>query len=512
MICIAAMSTYLAFPNAHYTFDSVAGGILLYQWKLLGRLGSLFQGYHILFLPTIALGDAIASRTLGAIDPLALTQMVNSVFAAASLWVFFRVARLVGLDVARALIAMVLFGGGFAWGFYATNGEPYPISIFFLLLAVRSAIVSRGEGSWKRSIAAGFWLALAVGEHGSCLVAIPGLATWLLASSWDRKGAERIAAFMMTALVCIALPYVIRIALEPRTGTPSVVATTAAMFAREQGWQPVPRVLVEWKGLIDAAVPRAWPDIPTSIPVFVGITHRLLAMATLLPLVLLVGPRAEDRLAVWGLANWFSCTFVFFSLYFPGYDKFTQYSWLPLSLLVLLATKSPRLPAAVQRAATIALGATALFVCLSSADRIRIWGDEARNPYLSRARAVGSISEAQDLVIHLGTGADQFQSVYVRYFSQRRVLALRPLFDRERGPGKDFELLAANVASLSASAHRVVLLSGVFERNAAARAFEAEVGIPEGSLHEFFASYHPTSCGEDPAGGHLWCFDPQATK
>lgn len=510
LIFVVAISTYLAFPNVHFTFDSVAGGILFYQWKVLGKFDALLGAYHILFLPTIALVDTVAARSFGDLDPLALTQVVNAVFAAASLGLFFRVARLVGLDAAGALIATILLGGGFAWCFYATNGESYPISIFFLLLTVRSVILGSRDGSWKHAIAAGVWCAMAVAEHGSCLVAIPGFAIWLLGSRRDRQGARRVAAFMLATVLGVAVPYVARYALESRSGKPGFVSATTAQFAQEEGWERRPRVFGEWRGLIDAAVPKDWPGLPTSVPIVVGITNVLLSVASLLPLLLLAGVPPEDRVAVWGLSIWLLCTFLFFSLYFPGSHKFTQYSWVPLILLMLLATGSARLPALGRRAAMIALGTTAVLMCLSSADRIRIWGDEARNPYLSRARAVASVSEAQDLVIHLGTGPDQYQTVYVPYFSRRRVLALKPFFVREsKTDPSSFDRLAAGIASQAASARRVILLSSVFERNADARAFEERAGIPEGSLHAFFASYDPTSCGEDPNGGHLWCFEPR---
>ena len=175
-IFVVALSIYLTFLTAHYSYDSVGGGILLYQWMAHGKVEQLFQRYHILYLAAAAGVEMILSRIGVELDPLTLLQLLSAAFAAGSIVVYHRLARALGLERALSAIAHRPSRRGLlAFWYYATTGESYPISIFFLLLAFLSAVQApprrvAGCGPPFRAYGSG----VATLFHGTCVLALPG--------------------------------------------------------------------------------------------------------------------------------------------------------------------------------------------------------------------------------------------------------------------------------------------------------------------------------------------------
>jgi hypothetical protein len=91
-----ALSAYLAVPTAHFSYDAVASGILLYQWMASHAVGPLFHRYHVLYLPMAAGAEMVLKRFGSELDPLSLLQLLNAPFSAGSVALYYRLARAMG--------------------------------------------------------------------------------------------------------------------------------------------------------------------------------------------------------------------------------------------------------------------------------------------------------------------------------------------------------------------------------------------------------------------------------
>jgi hypothetical protein len=500
-----ALLAYLAFPTAHYSYDAVASGILLYQWIGSGDAGPLFHRYHVLYLPSAA-GAEIVLRWLGLeLDPLTLLQLLNAPFAAGAVALFYRVARAMGIDGLPSMMLTILLGGGFGYWYFATNGESYPISIFFLLLAFLSAARQRSGASWIGSCVPGVWLGLAAGFHGTCLLALPGLVVLAWPRRGDRPGTRRVAATVLAAGLVLAAPYVLRYLLIRHASVPSGPSADVAALAHEEGWSVRPRLIVQWLSLSRSMAPKDWPSVPPSHPGLAGAVSLGLLATTLLPLVLLLGVDRARRQPALAVAVWFAACFVFFSMYFATSPKFASYQWIPLLLLVGMALQQlaqrPSLrPAGMAFLATL-VGAT---LCCSF-DLVRRQTDPESNPHLARARAIARLTKPDDLVVHLGRGENQYQKVYTPYFAVRRSLVLERLFDPARATAaQSMQALEDRLAAAAAGPGRIVVLSDAVEPGASSREFEKAYGISEGAIARLFASHRPQLLAEDPAAGRLY--------
>src|SRR5437867_9934837 len=73
-----ALTAYLSHFTAQYSYDSVASGVLLYQWMAGGSAASLFHRYHVLYLPAAAGTELFLKRIGVEVDPLTLLQALNA--------------------------------------------------------------------------------------------------------------------------------------------------------------------------------------------------------------------------------------------------------------------------------------------------------------------------------------------------------------------------------------------------------------------------------------------------
>jgi hypothetical protein len=507
-----ALSAYLAFLTVHYSYDAVASGILLYQWVIAGKVEPLFHRYHVLYLPFAAGVEWILTRIRIEVDPLTLLQVLNALFAAASVALYHRLARAFGLDGLGSAMLAVLFGGGFSYWYYATNGESYPISVFFLLLAFLSAARTPDGASWARSCAPGVWIGLAAGFHGSCLLALPGLVVLSWPGGHDRRGYRRVAATILAAGLVLGGAYVVRYLVIQRTDPVSRLNEDASAFAGEEGWSIRPRLLDQWRSLAHSMAPADWPALPSSHPRVTRALDAGLLALTLVPLALLPGVDRIRRRPALAAAVWAAVSFVFFSSYFAGSPKFATYQWAPLLLLVGLARQQAAGRPSVRLATTAALAILVGANLYCSFDLVRRQTDVESNPHLTRARAIARLTEPDDLIVHLGRGEDQYQKVYTPYFAVRRSLALDPYFRAGATAGQPLQALEARLVSAAAGSGRIVVLGDAVEPGPAGREFERAHGIQEGALSRFFAARRPRLLAEDPATGRVWMLTSPASR
>ena len=496
-----ALSLYLTFLTAHYSYDSVGGGILLYQWMAQGKVEQLFQRYHILYLGAAAGVEMILSRIGVELDPLTLLQLLSAAFAAGSVAVYHRLARALGLKGALSALLTVLFGGGYGSWYYATTGESYPISIFFLLLGFLSALQAPPDARWLRSALPGAWLGMATLFHGTCILALPGLALMAWPGERERGRWRRVIAATVGAVVVIGIPYLVRYALRP-TG---VLGGDLTIFTAESGWAFPPQFIEEWRSLAHFMVFPDWPGLAPSHPGFAKLLEFSLLALTLLPLAMFFRSDAARRQLALSVGVWFAASFVFFSAYYPGTSKFIAYVWAPLLLLVGLAIQHLARQRAHHVTAGVALATLVGATLFCSFDLIRRQTNAESNLHLMRSKAIGRLTQPDDVVVHLGRGNDLYQNAYMPYFAARRSLSLEQSVARVQSDASpSVESIEASLASAVAAPGRVIVVSDALDSGASSLEFERVHRLPEGSLARVFAAHDPRLLGEDPAVGSLW--------
>ena len=492
-----ALAVYLNFLTADYSYDAVASGILLYQQVLLGRWEQLFHRYHVLYLPAAATVER-GVRAIGVeIDPLTLLQLLGTPFAAASVALYYRLARAIGLGTASAAICTVFFGGGFGFWFYATGGEPYPVATFFLLFSFLAAAQATAEAGRWRWIASGVSFGLAAGFHGACLLALPGLS--ILA--WGRGRRPAVTYTLLATVAVVVLAYGARYAVVHAANRSASVATDASALSAED-WALRPQLFLEWRALAAWMAPRDvhMPDFPPDV-----VPAVTTALSLMMPLPLLLAFRSDRirRDAAIGLAVWLVAMFLFFSVYCAGHPKFVSLQWAPLLLLIGLSSEQLAVWARARRVALVLLGALAVATVVLTFQVVLRQSRPEANPHLARARAIGRLTQSEDLVVHLGIGGNLNQNVYTRYFAVRRVLSLH---DSAAGAGRGEPALRAMEARVVSemARGRVVVLDDAVSASATSVEFERNHGLPEGSLARLFAAHGPARLGDDPASGPLW--------
>jgi hypothetical protein len=508
LLAVGALALYLAFRTAHHSYDAVAGGVLLYQWIVTGNPGPLFHEYHILYLPLAAVVESLL-RPLGiAPDPLTLLQLINAVAASIAVALFYRLAREFGCDRILSLVLTGVLGLSTHFWFYATNGEPYAVSIVFLLLAFLSALRKRSGFSVAQLVLPGVWLGLATTVHITCILALPALM--ILKIGARRDAARQVVVGVVAAGLVAATPYVASFAIFHGKSLAAGLADELAASAQPHYSMPlwwsfdVRNLFWNWKGLVRSAVPPELLYAPSSFPAFARAVGVALAGITLVPWIALVARLRRPSRETLALAVWFATTFVFFCTYNVGSDKFATYQWAPLLLLtgVTITRLDPgRTATIVVRAA----GAVVLAgVLVGSADVARKQADPETNPHLTRALALARHTSPRDLIVHLGRGGTEYQKVYTPYFALRPSLILDFHFDKNRRSADEaFALLSERLAAHTARGGRVVVLHDVFA-SADSREFERMHDLDPGALYDFFASENPLPLASARATGRLW--------
>jgi len=490
------LSLYLLVPTAHYSFDAVAGGVLLNQWIALGHFAQLFHKYHILYLPLIALVER-ALRTVGIlVDPLNAAWIVNAFFAAGAATVYYLLALRFGIGRYLALVITAVFSLGYSFWYYATDGEAYAVSIFFLLLGLLAARIGSASGWLRHACLAGAAIALAADFHITCILALPAAALAVLPADAPLRSAHaarQVLALVLTTVVLAGAPYAALARAQKRGGPVSGLAGTVSEtihpdYREPLWWSVSPRNLVsEWRSLAESAAPARSRDVEASFPLLARLTQYGLLALSLLPLLLLL-PGPPRRPWANGIVPlvWFLPTFLLFGSWLVGSDKFAAYVWAPLLIL-----------------AAVALLAAATVLC--GYDVVRKQSVGETNPHLARALAIAECTGPEDLVIHTGRGDFQYQKVYLPYFALRQAMVLDPQFDKERWTTKAaLDNMSDRIGAHLASGKRVFILGDVADPGPERDQFEDLHGLERGTLVRFFANYKPTLVTRNALIGRVW--------
>jgi hypothetical protein len=509
------LSLYLLVPTAHYSFDAVAGGVLLNQWIALGHFAQLFHKYHILYLPLIALVEG-ALRTVGIlVDPLNAAWIVNAFFAAGAATVYYLLALRFGIGRYLALVITAVFSLGYGLWYYATDGEAYTVSLFFLLLAFLLACGASASGRLLHACLAGVSLALAVDFHITCILALPAAALAVRpagAPVLSGRAARQALALVLTTLVLAWAPYaavsLARDRGDPISGLAATVSETIHPDYRDTlWWSASPANLAnEWRSLADSLAPVRSRDVEASFPVLTHVTQAGLLLFSLLPLLLfLPGPPRRPR-ARWIVPLvWFIPSFLLFGSWAVGSDKYAAYLWAPLLLFAAASLERVTTGRALRGAILGAVTLLAAATVLCGYDVVRKQSAGETNPHLQRALAIAQCTSPEDLVIHSGRGDYQYQKVYLPYFALRQAMVLDARFDKERWTTQTaLDSIASRIGAHLASGKRVFILGDVGDPSPERDQFEDLHGLERGALVRFFSIYRPTLATQNALLGRVW--------
>jgi hypothetical protein len=514
VIFVAAVSLFFGFMTTHYSYDAVAGGVLLHDWIVKGEADKLFHKYHILYLP-LAAAVAAGLTAMGVeSDPLTLMQTINVLFAAGALSLFFLLARRLGIGRPIALIVTALYASGFSFWYYATDAEPYVVSIFFVMLAMLSALnVPAHAAVLSRLVRPGIWLGLAIGFHVTCVLALPALLLAIWPGLCCSRPYRRVVVVAVAAAVVAVMPYAGVYAYfdgtDPITGlTKDLKKTVAPRYSKTQWWSLQPGNVVSQLGSLGTSmVPKQRWNLEEAWPRLSGVVRWGLLALAMSPFALLARGAAPVR-RIWMLLAWFLATWLFFSMYNSGSIKFASYQWAPLLLLIGLGIDRMRSAPVAQRAAMGLAAALVIGVFANSFDLIRRQTDPASNPHLARATAIANHTEPDDVIVHLGEDDARYQKVYLPYFAVRRSMILPFCFNKDvRESQASLRLVGERVVEHMRQGRRVVLLRDVAEPTDTRRRFEALHGLPEDSLGELFGHFAPRRLANDPVLGDVWALD-----
>lgn len=521
LIFAAGLSLYLLYPTAHYSFDAVAGGVLLNQWIASGKSVQLFHKYHILYLPLGAAAER-ALRSVGVlVDPLNVMRLINAFFAAAAAAVYYILALRLELDRYIALVLSVFFCLGYSYWYYATDAESYPVSTFFLLLAFLAALNASSAASVPRACLAGVCLALAVDFHITCIVALPAaaLAVWPKDPSRTAAlGARQVSALVLTTIVLACVPYGSTYLVHEHNDLISgfagdFSATLKPDYRDTRWWSVSPRNLVdEWRGLAGALAPEQSRDVVSSHALLTRTVQWGLLALSLSSLLLLLPTKSRKPRARWVvLLAWFLPTFLFFSTWAVGSDKYAAYQWAPLLLICGCALERTATHRGIHLASLTGVTLLAVLTLVCSHDIIRKQSDGATNPHLQRTLAIAARTSPDDLVIHTGRGENQYQKVYLPYFGGRPSLILDFHLDKTRWDTPTaLSHVGGRIDASLAARKRVLVMADVAEAGPQLDQFEDLHGLDRGTLARFLEAYRPTVLAWDEVLGRIWELHPPA--
>ena len=123
------LGVYLSAPTANYSYDSIGyvGAIHRATYLQFGTGG--WHPYHMLYIPTgYVVGKSLVALG-GTPDILVMMQVVNAIFSALALMLFYHAVVKESGQIASSLVATGALGSTYAWWYYSTDPEPYPLAI-----------------------------------------------------------------------------------------------------------------------------------------------------------------------------------------------------------------------------------------------------------------------------------------------------------------------------------------------------------------------------------------------
>jgi hypothetical protein len=476
---------------------------------------------RLLFCPTGKLVHSIVKSVDSDIRSVYSLQILNSIFGALGVGVFFLAAFRMSRGIRLSILTALGLGLSLSYWFWSTNATSYPGCIFFLIVTLY-LLVNLMETSGRRrylilclliglthALANFFWL--------TALLAAPSIALGVItgyrgATILDRVKAA--VAYSASLLLFLVIPLLIAGLATGRVG--SIGGFPAWLTAASYGIPPELSLLNISRGIIGfsssifrivefgPAMKQAIWGVPyvvendlrlyVELVVFVLLWVFLIAVAFYLVRYRKEVFRSKARM-VWVLALW-GVPPTLFGLIWLGSDTERWLSILPVLwlLILLIAVHATRfLSAAKARAVEIALWA---FVAVIFAHNLVFAvipdHDPDNNQYMQSARFLNSEVDSNDLIFLWGH--DQvFTADHLTYFFGVEAHHLGQLA-RER-PDQTFSILDTSIRNCWARSGRVFVSGRIFLREDLPESHHSDTNtsIERAEFAEFFAKWNMTS-------------------
>lgn len=521
LVFFATLGLFLAFPTADYSYDAIAYVSFIHHATFVDAASTPWNDYHILYIP---FGFLLARSLVAAgfvPDVLVLMQIVNALFSALALAVFFRILRSEAGRGAPAWIGTALLGLSHAFWYYATDPEVYPPCILFMLLALLFGLRLARGGTLRDAVLCGLCQGLAIGFHVAAALLAPLLIAGCLMAKAHSGGGRAQAALRAALAGAIALaaalaPYAVKQAIRGDGSLVDALSERLVYAARQQsaegtswflgrGYNP----LIELRGLQTgfAPPPGEASSLPRSLP---AILRGIFPLLLLVPILRWRSLVERHGAAAWIHAAWFAIFFAFFTAYNAGSLKFVAFQIIPAIHLFALSV-APDLEAG-RRGTAIQAGLWLLvgLLALSNLEGVvRPGAKPENNPAILKAEFIRESTAEGDLVIHIGMGANILQKVYLPYFAGREEMVL-DLQLRNARDSKSVALasLRARIVERQERGGRVFVFADVFEDPQLIARFEAKHGLPPGALGEFLGPFRPRPHARMKDGFGLYVLAP----
>jgi len=150
-IALFAFGVYLLFPTRDFYWDGVGFAKAIESSR--GSPDALLHPNHLLYnlMGYAAWRTAVAAGM--AARALYVLQALNGLFAAASIYLVWRIVAELTQSTRRSVWCALLFAFAAQWWRFATDANAYVPSIFFLLLTFRFLLPSRHPRPWAAGLA-----------------------------------------------------------------------------------------------------------------------------------------------------------------------------------------------------------------------------------------------------------------------------------------------------------------------------------------------------------------------
>jgi hypothetical protein len=510
---IAVALFYLGWPSARFNGDGVVFSLWVDQARATGELGPLWHPRHLLYCPLAYLFAQAAALAGIKLRAVFLLEILDTVYAAAALFLFQLFCRRLTRAPVLSLLATLLLAASFGFWFFAVEPEVYAANVLAWIACLYAAWSWTGERArsawWLRAAGMGGLGALAIGCHltsGLILMVLGWAALMYLrpaAPDWRSRlkaGIPPALLLTMTAFALAGLLYYIGYRVNPLARGQDFAGWVIGRYNPQTGlgydrsyWDLTPSAFGAWltgcsraflagADLGDIHSPAltalrgvARAGILICIAAVLASARRLLAREPRGPVLLLL---ALLPMSVFSLI-WEPINFEIKTVLLPTF-------WLAAALgLADLGERSRRL-----RISTYVFAAGLLLALFlpNFFGSIRPGSDPERNQDLARAAFVSSHTEDNATVYFLGVSAGyNMGKFYLPYFAGRQGRVMDWLLIRSAEP-----FPAPLLASLAADRGRpVYALAEVIEPGPALDAFTRQHRLAPDAVVSLLRRFQP---------------------
>ncbi len=514
-LALIALLVYLGWPSSCFNGDGVVFSFWVESGHYSGETGKLWHPRHLAYCPMgYVLFKAVTAAGIG-LRAIHLFQLLDSLFAAATLYLFHVFCARLTHDRVVSIVATIFVAFSYGHWYFAVEPEVYSPNVFCLMLGVYAAWRWSSPESklpwWLRAAGLGVIGALAMANHitsGLLLIVLGWATLWGMRGHDDPSIVKRMVAGVAPSLVMAATAFGL-------VGALYYVGYRDNPLAQGQGF--LPWVTGEYNAATGLGYDKSyWMITPGAILVWLGGTFRCFVAGGvflqndypwLMPLRVFA---TGGLLAGVGLYLWQLNRVVFehhsakilivlailpmllFSMAWEPRGIELKTSILPFVWLIAaqgMAVARQRLEGSVRSAIIWAWAFMALCMFAHNfAGSILPGSDPANNRDLTRAHFVREHAEEGAVVYVIGLEGDFGKAkYYLPYFSLRQARVVDWVLSQQGGKFPQ----ALNRAFAGDRQRPVYVLSELLEDGPALEALGQKHRIAKGRLIEWFLRRSP---------------------